>query len=133
MNRLLFLIGVGLTALAVVTMIQDGPSVLLVIGALGGLGVAALSFPVTTTKVEPTTVLPPADPGLRDEAIAKARQMPTEALVARHNVGARYGGVLPEVMAAVEVVLEERGVPLCSCGAPLPDGVHEAVCQEVRS
>lgn len=132
MNRLFFLIGVGLMALAVVTMIQDGPNALLVIGALAGVGVAALSFPITGTQVEPARVLPPADLGLRDEAIANARQMSTEELIARHNDGARMGGVLPDVMAAIETVLEERGVPLCSCGAPLPDGVHETACQEVR-
>lgn len=133
MNRLFLLLGVGLTALAVVTMIQDGPDVMLVIAALGGLVVVAASFPVTATKVEPAAVLPPADPGLRDAAIADARTHTTERLIAKHDEGARFGGVLPDVMSAIEAVLEERGVRLCSCGAPLPGGVHETVCQEVRS
>ena len=124
-------IGVLLTGVAVGAMIHDGPDWRLVVGALGGLALVALNWPVTTTKVEPTTAPPPAAPGLRKKAIANARTCSTELLIARHNEGAQLGFV-PDVMAAIEIVLKERGVSLCSCGAPLPDGIHKTACQEVR-
>lgn len=64
------------------------------------------------------------------------RSLSTEQLLDMHDEGQTYenqkspAAFGDQIMQAIEAVLEERGTPLCTCGAPRSDGVHMISCQE---
>jgi hypothetical protein len=77
---------------------------------------------------------PPAAP-LRIDT-ERLRTWGTADLIAVHDQGQRYENagspatLADDVLLAIEIELRRRGVPLCTCGAPLPDGIHAKTCPE---
>lgn len=77
----------------------------------------------------------PSDVG-HEQFVWTCRSLSTEQLLDMHDEGQRFenqqspAAFGDEIMHAIEAVLQERGIPLCTCGAPLPDGMHMTSCQE---
>lgn len=77
---------------------------------------------------------PPAAPLQIDSK--ELREADDAHLIAQHNEGQTYENegspatFGDDVLLAIEDELRRRGVPLCTCGAPLPDGIHAKTCPE---
>jgi hypothetical protein len=62
--------------------------------------------------------------------LGACRETPTDELLRVWDEGHELGGVLPDLLGAVGIVLrEERGIEVCPCGAS-PNRLHTRTCKE---
>lgn len=100
------------------------------------VGFAVLAFMEWRTPRRPDENKAQVEDGIRASVLTQCRERSTRALIAMHNEGQTFAAegspatFADDLMPAIEVVLAERGVPLCPCGAPLPGGIHATTCQE---